>query len=121
MPENKQPEDNFQQLYDDIKKYILLQTEYAKVEIIEKMTILLSTLLIIGLIIVLAIAVLFYLSFSLSYTLEPFFGSLALSFAVISGIYVLLIVILLVFRKNLIINPLVRFLSGLFLKKEEKL
>lgn len=117
MPINQEPADNFKQLYGEVKKYIELQGEYVKVEIVEKMTILLSTLLIIGLVLVLVMAVLFYLCFSLAYTLETFFGSLAMSFSVISGIYILLIVLLLVFRKSLVINPLVRFLSNLFLHK----
>jgi hypothetical protein len=121
MSTNQEPAESFQQLYDDVKKYVELQTEYVKVEVVEKMTILLSTLLIIGLVIILAIAVLFYLCFSLAYTLQTFFGSLAVSFAVISGIYILLIIFLMVFRKKLVINPLVRFLSGLFLKNKEEL
>jgi len=48
-------------------------------------------------------------------------GSLALSFAIISAIYILLTVILFSYRKRLVINPMVRFLSGLFLTKNEDL
>jgi hypothetical protein len=117
MSNIQEPADNFQQLYDDVKKYVELQTEYVKVEFVEKLTILLSTLLIIGLIIVLVIAALFYLFFSLAYVLQPLLGSLALSFAIISGIYILLIVLFVIFRKRIVINPLVRFLSNLFLIK----
>jgi hypothetical protein len=117
MSNNQEPADNFQQLYDDVKKYVELQTEYVKVEFVEKLTILLSTLLIIGLIIVLVIAALFYLFFSLAYALQPLLGSLAISFAIISGIYLLIIALFVFFRKRIVINPLVRFLSNLFLKK----
>jgi hypothetical protein len=117
MSNNQEPADNFQQLYADVKKYVELQTEYVKVEFVEKMTILLSALLIIGLVIVLVIAALFYLFFSLAYVLQPLLGSLAVSFAIISGIYVLLIVLFIAFRERIVINPLVKFLSNLFLKK----
>ena len=113
----QEPVENFQQLYDDLKKYVELQTDYVKVEFVEKMTILLSTLLIITLVIILAIAALFYLFFSLAYALVPVVGSLAISFFIISGIYLLLIALLFLFRKKLIVNPLVRFLSKLFLNK----
>jgi uncharacterized membrane protein len=118
---NQEPANNFQELYDEVKKYIGLQTEYIKVEFVEKLTILLSTLFIIGLILILVIAALFYLFFSLAYALQPPIGSLAISFAIISGFYVLLIVLLLALRERLVINPLVKFLSDLFLKNNDKL
>ncbi|ADQ78456.1 hypothetical protein Palpr_0294 [Paludibacter propionicigenes WB4] len=119
MINTQEPVENFQQLYDDIKKYVLLQTEYVKVEFVEKLAILLSTLLIVSLIIILVIIALFYLFFSIAYAVEPLVGSLSLSFAIISVIYFGLIALLMVFRKKLIINPMVRFLSNLFLSKNQ--
>lgn len=121
MTSNNEPAQNFQQLYEELKKYIVLQSEYVKVEFVEKVTILLSTLLIIGLIVVLAIAVLFYLCFALAYAIAPLIGSLSMSFVIISLLYVLLIAVLVIFRKKLVINPLVGFLSNLFLKDENEL
>jgi hypothetical protein len=121
MANNIEPADNFQQLYDDVKKYVELQAEYVKVEFVEKLTILLSALLIVAVVMVLVIAALFYLFFSLAYALLPLLGSLALSFALITGIYVLLIAVFIIYRKRIVINPLVRFLSNLFLKNKEKL
>lgn len=109
--------DNLKDLYAEIKKYVGLQAEYFKVEFVEKMTILLSTLLIIVLVINLAVAALFYAFFALAYALEPVVGGLILSFIMVSAVFVLLIVLLFVFRKKLIINPMVRFLSTLFLDK----
>ena len=120
MSNNQEPVENFQQLYEDVKKYVFLQTEYVKVEFVEKLTILLSTLLIITLITVLAIIVLFYLFFSIAYAIEPIVGSLSLSFAIIAGIYVVLIAILFLFRNRLVIHPLTKFLSNLFLSKINK-
>jgi len=120
MINNQEPVENFQQLYDDVKKYIFLQAEYIKIEFVEKLTILLSTLLIITLMTVLAIIALFYLFFSLAYVVEPVVGSLGASFGIISGIYVILIGLLFLLRKQLIITPMVKFLSNLFLTKINK-
>ena len=111
------PVENFQQLYDDVKKYVQLQTEYVKVEFVEKLTVLISALLIIFLVIILIMGSLFYLFFSVAYLLQPIVGSMTMSFFIISAFYLLLTALLFVFRKKLIINPLVRFLSRLFLKK----
>lgn len=120
MIKSSEPVENFQQLYDDVKKYVSLQSEYLKVEFVEKLTILLSTLLIIILITVLAIIALFYLFFSLAYALLPIVGGLSASFCIIAGIYLILIGILFLLRKQLVINPLVKFLSNLFLTKINK-
>ncbi len=117
MINTQEPVENFQQLYEDVKKYVFLQTEYVKVEFVEKLTILLSTLLIITLILVLATIALFYFFFSLAYAVEPLVGSLSVSFGIISGIYLILIGLLILLRKRLVINPLVKFLSNLFLTK----
>jgi len=117
---NSDSGENFQQLYDDVKKYVFLQSEYIKVEFVEKLTILLSTLLIITLITVLGVIALFYLFFSIAYALVPIVGSLSISFCIIAGIYILLIGLLVFLRKTLVINPLVKFLSNLFLTNPKK-
>ena len=111
------PVENLQQLYDDVKKYIQLQSEYVKVEFVEKLTVLISALLIIFLVIILIMGALFYLFFSVAYLIEPIVGSMTASFFIISTFYLLLTLFLFVFRKKVIINPLVRFLSRLFLNK----
>ncbi len=108
--------DNMQQIYDELKKYIQLQTEYIKIEFVEKLTILFSKLLIIFIISVLSIAALFYLFFSLAYLLEPIIGSFAGSFASVAALFVIGIFIFYSFRKKFIINPFAKFLSDLFLK-----
>ena len=63
--------------------------------------------------IVLAMAVLFYLLFSLAYALAPTLGFIS-SFAVIAGIFLLLTVIVLAFRKSLIVNPILKLMVDLF-------
>ena len=113
------PTDNFQELYEGVKKYLALNIELAKVEFVEKLSILLARSLIVLLILLLASGVLFYLFFALAYSLEEIVGSLALSYCVISTFYLLLIGALVLFRKQLIINPVVKFLSQLFLTKSE--
>ena len=120
MMNTQEPAENFQQLYDDVKKYVFLQAEYLKVEFVEKLTILMSTVVIITLIVVLVIIVLFYLFFSLAYAIAPIVGSLSVSFSIIAGIYVILIGLLILLRKQIVINPMVKFLSKLFLTKTNK-
>lgn len=119
MTDNSESTETFQQLYEDVKKYVALQTEYVKIEFVEKLGILLSALLIVSLVIVLVVIALFYLFFSIAYAVEPLVGSLSLSFGIISGVYFILTGVLILFRKQIIINPLVRFLTNLFLAKNQ--
>jgi len=47
-------------------------------------------------------------------------GGLMASFAIIAGINVLLIALVIIFRKQLIISPMVNFLANLFLTDSNK-
>ena len=106
--------ENFQQLFFEFKKYLELQKEYTKLELTEKLTILLSTLIILGMV------ALFYFLFALAYILEPLVGGLMVSFGIIAAINILLIAIVIIFRKKLIISPMVNFLAGLFLNDSKE-
>ncbi len=103
----------FNQLFADIKDYVELQGDYVKVAFVEKSTKLLATILFIIVALVLIMGVFFYLSFSLAYALAPGLGYIA-SFGIISGIYLILLVVVAVFRKSLILNPLLRIMINLF-------
>ena len=123
--------ENFQQLFFEFKKYLEFQKEYAKLELTEKLTILFSTLIMVLILIILGMVALFYLFFTLAYILEPFVGGLRrvlfrsvgglmASFAIIAGINLAIIAIIVIFRKRLIISPLVNFLANLFLTDSNK-
>lgn len=112
--------ENIQQLFAEFKKFLVLQKEYTKLELTEKLTILLSTLIMILVLTILGMVALFYLLFALAYILEPLVGGLMVSFGIIAGINVLLIAIIYVFRRQLIISPMVNFLANLFLNDSNK-
>lgn len=106
--------ETMQQLFRELKTYLELQKEYAKLELVEKLSKLFSTLLLVLLLVVLGVVVLFYLSFTLVYALAPLVGGLVISFALITCFHALLIVVLLLFKRQLIIRPTVRLIAGLF-------
>ena len=107
--------ENIQQLFAEFKKFLVLQKEYTKLELTEKLTILLSTLIMILVLTILGMVALFYLLFALAYVLEPLVGGLMASFAIIAGINILIMALFIIFRKQLIISPMVNFLANLFL------
>lgn len=107
--------ENIQQLFFDFKKYLELQKKYTQLEVAEKLTILLSTLILVLLVVILGMVALFYLSFTLAYILDPIVGGLMVSFAMISCFHILLIALIVAFRKKVIINPMAKFIAGLFI------
>ncbi|MBQ7822712.1 MAG: phage holin family protein [Bacteroidaceae bacterium] len=120
MQESYNTNNPYKELFSETKKYIELQTKLFKLESVEKSGILLSTLIFLMLAVVFCAGLGFYLMFTLAYLLEPVMG-LMWSFLVISGFYLLLIIILFLFKKKLIINPIIRFLSQLFLNENDTL
>ncbi len=112
--------ENIQQLFAEFKKFLVLQKEYTKLELTEKLTILLSTLIMILVLTIFGMVALFYLLFALAYILEPLVGGLMVSFGIIAGINIILIAIIYFFRRQLIISPMVNFLANLFLNDPDK-
>ncbi len=103
--------DNLTELFKEVKKYLKLQGEYVKLDLVEKLTILLSTLTLI----ILGTMAAFYLSFMLVYVLASATGSLVAGYAIIGGILILLAFIIYRLRQKLIFQPMVNFLARLFL------
>ena len=107
--------DNLTELFKELKKYLKLQGEYVKLDLVEKLTILLSTLTLIFVLIILGTMAAFYLSFMLVYVLASATGSLVAGYAIIGGILILLAFIIYRLRQKLIFQPMVNFLARLFL------
>lgn len=111
--------ESFEQLFDQIRQYLKLQKELALVKLTGKLSILLSTLLLVVVLLILGTVALFYLLMALAYAIDSVIGSMAWSFAIIGGIALVLLALIAVFRRRLIIAPTVNFLSHLFLEDEE--
>ena len=107
---------NIRQLIKELKAYVEMQKEYTKLELTEKITVLLSTLILAIVLILSGLMVLFYLYFSFACILSPYVGVLPVSYAIIAGIVLLFVVVVIIFRKKFIINPIANFLANLFLK-----
>lgn len=113
MSNNTHDDNGFKKLFVEIKDFVGLKFDYLKIFLIEKLTKLISKLLIAMISVVLSLAVLFFLLFALAYALAPTVGFIG-SFAIIAGIFLLLLIAMLVFRKVLFINPILKLMVDLF-------
>ena len=107
--------DNLTELFKEVKNYLKLQGEYTKLDLVEKLTILLSTQTLIFILIVLGTMAAIYLSFMLVYVLASATGSLVAGYAIIGGLLILIALVVYRLRKRLIFQPMVNFLARLFL------
>ncbi|WP_296258054.1 phage holin family protein [uncultured Phocaeicola sp.] len=112
--------DNLQDLFQEFRKYLELQGQYLRFEVIEKLTILLSTLVLIFILIIVGVMALFYFSFMLVYMLAMTTGSFAAGYAIIGAALILIALLIYHFRAALIFQPMVNFLARLFLDDSNK-
>ena len=110
MAENK-----YEELWAELKKYLTLQIDYAKLTTVEKLVVLLSAIAMVAVILILGACVLFYLSFAVVFMLSDAIGSTWGAYLIVSGIFLVLMLVVYALRQKLILDPVSRFLTRLFL------
>lgn len=110
---------DYENLWSDLKKFLSLQYNYVKLTALEKMVVLFSTLALVAVILLLVACVLFYLSFALVYLISETIGCLWGAYLIVSAMFLLLTLAVYAMRKKLIIDPVAKFLTKLFLDKPE--
>lgn len=108
-------ENSLKTLWTEIRRYLELNIEYARLTAAEKTTILLTAVATSAIVGLLAVLIFFFISIACVHWLGMVI-SMALAYTVMAGVYVLLLVVAVVFRKQLIINPVAKFISRLFLR-----
>lgn len=116
MFSNDQNIESIAQLIEAFKHYIGLQSEYVKLDVIEKVVRLFTVITVVTVFLLILLIALIYLSFAAAFALATYTG-MAWAFCIISGIYFILLILFLSFRKRLIEKPLVRFLASILLSK----
>lgn len=110
--------ESISQLIEEIKHYIGLQREYVKLDVVEKLVLLISVLILIGILLLLGAMVLFYLSFTAAYFLSTFIG-LAGGFGIITVICLIIFLLVFTFRKKWIEKPLTKFMANILLNENQ--
>lgn len=105
---------SYMRLWETLKRYITLKGEDIKLTVSEKITILLSTLIVCIVITVLGTAALLFLTFSAAHWIGDLIG-LPWAYLIIAGIYLVLIAVVALLRKQLIIDPVSRFITKVIL------
>ncbi len=111
--------DDIQNIVEQGKTWASLELEYAKLTLAEKLTMLMTTL-IIGLIcLLLGMVALILISFCFVALFENIMCP-ALAYLCVAGIILLLLAMLWVFREPLLLNPLAKMITKILIDKTDK-
>lgn len=114
MFSNDQNIETIGKLVDTIKHYIRLQKEYVQLGAVEKTVRILTAIAITTIFCLLLVFVMVFLSFAVAYALAHIVGQVA-AFSIIAGVYAIVLLLVLIFRKQWIERPLVHFLAKLLM------
>lgn len=104
-----------------VRDWVSLYLDNARLTAAEKLTLLLSAVALYSVAMVLGMVALVFITMGIASVLSAYIAPFW-SYLIVGGVFVALIVILFVFRTQLLINPIARFISKLIVKepKEEE-
>lgn len=108
-----------QDFYASMKRLISLNMDYARLTAAEKLTILLSTIAFYAIVALLGTLVLLFVSIGVGHLLATTVARVA-AYLYVAGFYLVIFVLLFVFRKKLFVEPTARFISKLFVKPPQE-
>ncbi|MDO4214326.1 MAG: phage holin family protein [Bacteroidales bacterium] len=111
--------DSLADLFKEVKEYFLLQKEYVTLDLVEKLTILISAISLGFVLMCIALLVLFYLSFTLIYLIAPIVGGPTAAFAIMTAILAGIGYYLYYNREKLIIKPITKGVASILLSDDE--
>ena len=111
--------DNIQSLWKEAKNYLELQKEYLKLDAAERLSVLLSAAATASVCIILALGALFSFAVAFALWLRALVGG-TWSAVITGGILLLLIALILTFRRRWIVQPIARFVCRLIVGEDEK-
>lgn len=103
------------QLIEALKHYLGLQTEYVKLDVIDKVVRLLTTATLAILLFLILIVVLLFASLGLAFWLSKHIG-LTSAFMAVAALHAFVLLLVYAFRRPWIERPLVRYLARLLMK-----
>lgn len=112
------PTPSLRQVIAEIKQYLSLQCEWVKLDSVEKLTRIVSSLIFLILAIILIAIALLYLSLSVVHIIQIYTGAVA-AYSIMAGFFLLLFVVLWLLRRSCIVNPILRFFYKMFLTPKE--
>jgi hypothetical protein len=120
MSTSESKNDTYASFIKDVKDYIEMNYDLFLLNLIEKLSIIISLLLALLIGILLLLIAFVYFSIAFIYWSELFFHSLVPGFLIVGGIFVILFFIFYLLRKRLFVNPMIKILSRILFHEHRK-
>lgn len=112
-------DNEYKQLWQQVKNHISLQLQYSKLTLAEKLTLLASRLILVMIAIMLGASVMLILSGALIVALAAGVGGAWIACLIVAAIYLVLLLLVFAYRQSLIIDPVTRFITKLLLGNDD--
>lgn len=110
---------DYKKLFTEARRFFSLEWDYTKLTAVEKMALLLSSIAFVVVVIIIGTFVLHHMFAALISVLTSALGCAWGAHLIAAGILLILLLVLFAFKKQLIVDPVARFVSKLFLKPED--
>ena len=101
----------------EIQEYLEVKIDIIRLQTAEKLSRTLSSVLNIAIYVVLSCIILLFLSFAAGYFFASLMNSNELGFLCVAGFYTLILIIILIFKKQIIDRPVIKGMVKLFFPK----
>lgn len=115
----KKTGEEIKSVVNDLKQWVSLEIEYVKLTAAEKISVLISTLILVMVLSIVMMVVLIVLAFALV-DLFNLFMPHALACVTVGGILLLLLLCLYLLRTPIVVNPITKLITKLFLTPKNK-
>ena len=110
---------DYKKLISEARKYFSLEWDYTKLTAVEKLAVLLSAVAFVAVVIIIATFVLHHVIAALISVLASALGCTWGAHLIAAVVLLVLLLVVFAFKKRLIVDPVARFISKLFLKPED--
>jgi hypothetical protein len=121
MKTSESKNDIYTSFTKDVKEYMKMNYDLFSLNLIEKLSIILSLLFALFIGVLLLIVAFVYFTMAFVYWTELFFHSLIPGFLILGGVYVVLFFVFYLLRKRIFVNPLIKILSRILFHENKKM
>ncbi|MBQ7489884.1 MAG: phage holin family protein [Bacteroidales bacterium] len=114
MEPEKPQDDKYLKFVKDIQKYVELQLDMLRLNLVEKLSQIVSYLAVVIVGIFLIMTAFIYFSMAFVHWMQSYFNSMIPGFLILGVFFIILFVVFFMLRKKLFLNPMIKKFSGIF-------
>lgn len=112
-------ETNYKEVISELKSYASMRFDLIRLELLEKLSKIISLILLVFVCILVSIIIFTYLSILLLLWLNDVFSSMIPGVCIVAGVYAIALTAMIIFRKKFFLNPIVSALSKIIFSDKE--